>query len=311
MSDTTETTTEAPPEDANETAILEALDSDETDIGVPAAPVHNEKQPEQAASDGGASGGDEESVGSQDSAPDMDGALSALKRDGLSQAIIDKMSEEEILELGAKRAKVQSDTDNAYRELGELKKSGNSESNETATESEVAEPADQPVEGTLEDTLKPFADIFGDDAADALQIYGKTTVEPLATQLQAQQAMLEQLLLDRSRQSLGERFPNIATDEGYASVQQRMQTLVKSGEYRDIDTLMADAARIEFSDTANEAALEYEKKKLHQKSSGQMTQADKASTPAGALSNDEREDMLLDALDRGMPLSEAKRMFGS
>ena len=311
MSENAEIKTEAPPEDAKESAILEALDSDEADVGVPAKPVHNEEQPKQSASDGDATGKDVESEGSQGSAPDRDGALSALKRDGISQAIIDKMSEEEILELGAKRAKVQSDTDNAYRELGALKKSGENESDETKTESEVAEPADQPVEDTLKETLKPFADIFGDDAADALLSYGKTAVEPLATQLQAQQAMREQLLLDRSRQGLADRFPSLATDEGYASVQQRMQTLVKSGEYRDIDTLMNDAARIEFSDTANEAALEYEKKKLHQKSSGQMTQADKASTPAGALTNDEREDMLLDALDRGMPLSEAKRMFGS
>jgi len=287
--------------------LLEALDSNEDEVGVPGQSVDNapvaheqvddaEQEPEKA----------DETV----EPTTTESAISALKRDGISQEIIDKLTEEEVLELGGKRLKVQGDTDNAYRELGELKKSGESEQTSSDSDSEVAEPAEQPGEGQLENSVKPFADIFGDDAAEALQIYSKTAVEPLATQLQAQQAMLEQMLLDRSRDMLGDRFPQLSTDDGYAKVADRMQNLVKTGQYNDINSLMSDAARIEFSDSANEAALDYQKKKMHQKSSGQMTLADHASTPSQAMTNDEREDKLLDALDNGMPVSEARRMFG-
>lgn len=287
--------------------LLEALDSSEDEVGVPGDSVDNEPVAHEQVSDAEQ---EPEKADATVEPTTTESAISALKRDGISQEIIDKLTEEEVLELGSKRLKVQGDTDNAYRELGELKKSGKSEQTSSDSDSEVAEPAEQPGEGQLENSVKPFADIFGDDAAEALQIYSKTAVEPLATQLQAQQAMLEQMLLDRSRDMLGDRFPQLSTDDGYAKVADRMQNLVKTGQYNDINSLMSDAARIEFSDSANEAALDYQKKKMHQKSSGQMTLADHASTPSQAMTNDEREDKLLEALDNGMSVSEARRMFG-
>ena len=249
-----------------------------------------------------------EAVADQDT---LEKALSALKRDGLSASVIDKMTNSEIIELGEKRAKVQSDADNAYRELSELKKQ-----QEMAPESEtespaIAEPTDQPVPANIQEAIQPFAEIFGDDAAEALAAYNKAPVEPLMQTLAAQSQMLEGMLMDSAKGQLQARFPQLADSEGYARVSERMQSLAKTGEYSDVTTLMSDAARIEFSDESRRVAEEISNKRAKHKATGQMSPATGSAPPEHSLSEDEREEMLLNALEDGMPMHEARSLYGS
>lgn len=249
-----------------------------------------------------------EEVADQDT---LEKALSALKRDGLSSSVIDKMTNSEIIELGLKRAKVQGDADNAYRELSELKKT-QEEAKESETESPaLAEPTDQPVPANIQEAIKPFAEIFGDDAAEALSEYGKASVQPLMEVIQAQGRMLETVLMDSAKGQLQDRFPQLADGESYARVSDRMQSLAKTGEYSDITALMSDAARIEFSDESRQVATEISNKRAKHKASGQMSPATGSAPPEHSLSDDEREEMLLNALEDGMPMHEARSLYGS
>ena len=63
---------------------------------------------------------------------EMEKAISALRRDGLPKSVIEQMTDEQVIETGLKRAKVQSDTDDAFRQLSELK-------NQTPVEEESGE----------------------------------------------------------------------------------------------------------------------------------------------------------------------------
>ena len=241
----------------------------------------------------------------------LEKAVTALKRDGLSASVIDKMTNSEIIELGEKRAKVQSDADNAYRELSELRKSKEM-AQESETESPaLAEPTDQPVPANVQEAIKPFAEIFGDDAAEALAAYSQASVQPLMQTLTAQSQMLEGMLMDAAKGQLQDRFPQLNDGEDYARVSTRMQSLAKTGEYSDVTSLMSDAARIEFSDESQRVASEISNKRAKHKAAGQMSPATGSAPPEHSLSSDEREEMLLNALEDGMPMHEARSLYGS
>ena len=311
----------APDEDLD--AVLEALDpageddEDEEELPFGVEEEEEEELPEeadQATEEEPESEDqvDEEEQPVEESVPsdDLEKAIAALKRDGLPASVIEKMTNSEIVALGEKRAKVQGDADNAYRELTELKNQ-----KEMAPESEtesaaLAEPTDQPVSANVQEAIQPFADIFGDDAAEALSEYGKASMAPLLETIQAQSNMLEAVLMDSAKGKLQDRFPQLADGESYARVSDRMRSLAKTGEYADIDNLMSDAARIEFSDETKQVADEISNKRAKLNAGGQMTPAGGAETPEHSLSTDEREDKLLEALESGMPRHEAQRLFG-
>ena len=311
----------APDEDLD--AVLEALDpvgeadEDEEELPFGGEEEEEEELPEEADQAPEVEPEPEDQVDKEEKpveegipGDDLEKAIAALKRDGLPASVIEKMTNSEIVALGEKRAKVQGDADNAYRELTELKNQ-----KEMATDSEtesaaLAEPTDQPVSANAKEAIQPFADIFGEDAAEALSEYGKASMAPLLETIQAQSNMLEAVLMDSAKGKLQDRFPQLADGESYARVSDRMRSLAKPGEYADIDNLMSDAARIEFSDETKQVADEISSKRARQKAVGQMTPAGGAETPEHSLGVEEREDKLLEALESGMPRHEAQRLFG-
>ena len=231
---------------------LQSVDSDEEDVGIEAEEV---EEAEEAATEEETSEAEPAEEASEEKpepeeAEDggLEAAMAALRRDGLQQSVIDKMTDEEVLALGTKRAKVQGDTDNAYRELQELK-SGKEIASESDEDSPVqAEPAEQPSAVDLKTAIEPFVETFGEEAGESLEKALNATVQPVLAQFKYQQDLLEGVLLQSSRESLSEKYPGRAADEAFARVSERMQALVKSGEYTDINGLMADAARLEFAD---------------------------------------------------------------
>lgn len=239
-------------------------------------------------------------------------ALVALRRDGLPQSVIDQMTEQQVAEYGQKRMKVQSDTDNAYRELKDLQTT-NAESVESPTESQpdtTPEP-EAPVADNLKEAMKPFAELFGEEAANALGAYQEAVVQPAVQQLQNQvqfaMQAVETMALEKARTELSGTYPDLASDEGYAKVQGRMQSLVKTGEYSDMASLMHDASRIEL--TAGTVPTSSETKN-RLKAGAQPMPVDSAELPGKAMSADDRQSALLDALENGTDLAEASRMYG-
>lgn len=300
---------------------LMSVDSDEEEMGVAAEldpkddpigtgvkePSTPKETPEADTAEGDET---EEPASVEEVDGDLESALAALRRDGLPQSVIDKMTNEEVMALGAKRAKVQGDTDNAYRELQEMK-SGKEMAPESGKDSAPAEPAEQPLPVDLKTAIEPFVDVFGEDAGESLEKALHATVQPVLAQFKAQQDMLEGMLLQSSRQSLSEQYPRMTDDEGYARVSERMQTLVKSGDYQDINSLMADAARLEFADESAAMRKEFTSKLERDKAGGQVMPAGRTNTPETSMDDDEREDALLDALEGGMDINEAKRLYGT
>ena len=328
MSEEQELLQEASPEVAEENwdAVLEKMDSSEEEVGVIGTspepdkigegagdPVKKEQAAPEEAPDKTEEPTENTTVDNDEVREEpevqVDGleeALTSLRRDGLSQSVIEKMTNEEILELGSKRAKVQRDTDDAYRQLQDLKKA-----KETATENEqIAAPEAKPL-ADLGKAVQPFAAIFGKDAGDALKAAQHDTIAPLVEKLEATTKMVESVLLESSRGKLTGQYPQLSQDESYQRVHSRMESLVKTGDYNDMGALMSDAARIEFSEESANVSRELNERQKNFKDQGQMTPVDKGETPAHAMSKDERELALLDALESGMTVSDARRTYGA
>lgn len=295
---------------------LESIDGNEEEIGVPAEEQTQQEEAPQEEAPQEDTPSDQEEVREQpesqkDVAPELEKAMAALRRDGLPQTLIEKMSNEEVLEYGEKRAKVQGDTDDAYRQLSELKngKETPAESNETSET--VAESAEVTPVVDLKEAVQPFAEIFGEDAAQALQSVTEAAIAPYVQQLQTQAAAMETLMVDSARNQLVGEYPGLSTPEGYSAVTDRMKSLLKTGDYSDVNTLMADASRITFASESNSQAQNYQTKLAQDRNLGQMTPSDKGSVPQKSMTSEDRDDAMLAAIEAGMSAADARSTYGA
>ena len=309
-----------------EDSLLESLDGDEEQIGIEITPLNeNSETPdmvagvekdEVAAEEAAVKAETEQVEGTPD---DLTRSLAALKRDGLPQSVINKMTNEEIMDLGAKRLKVQGDTDDTYRQLAEVTNSDDtaSESETEATESATPAPPTSPTPIiNLKEAVAPFSDLFGEEAASALESYTSAAVGDTQTRLaevervnEALSGSLEKLMMDRARRNLGEQYPQISSEENYGQVTERMKSLVKSGDYKDYDSLMSDAARIEFADYSASSAASLRQQRNQMKEQGQMAPTTSAPSEK-SLTTDEAEDQILDLLESGVSINDAKQQLG-
>ena len=291
---------------------LESIDANEEEVGIPA----EEQAPQEEAPQEENTPSDQEEVREQpepkeDVAPELEKAMAALRRDGLPQTLIEKMSNEEVLEYGEKRAKVQGDTDDAYRQLSELKNGKETPAENNEPSETVAESAEVTPVVDLKEAVQPFAEIFGEDAAQALQSVTEAAIAPYVEQLQTQAAAMETLMVDSARNQLVGEYPGLGTQEGYQAVTDRMKSLLKTGDYSDVNTLMSDAARITFASESNSQAQNYQTKLVQDRNLGQMTPSDKGSIPQKAMTSDDRDDAMLAALEAGMSAADARNTYGA
>ena len=247
---------------------------------------------------------------------EMEKAISALRRDGLPKSVIEQMTDEQVIETGLKRAKVQSDTDDAFRQLSELKNQTPVEEESGEESSSNAAPVDHPDSVDLDEAMTGFTEIFGEDAGGALKAPLKAAMTPLhnrleesGQQMQMMARQMEELLIRDARRELSSKFPALEEQGKFESVRERMATLVKSGEYQDIPSLMSDASRIVFSDESADAVKASRNVRDAHRANGQPTPAS-SRIPAQALSFEEKEDAVLTALEAGESVSNAKRLAG-
>ena len=245
-------------------------------------------------------------------------AMAALQRDGTPREVLDHMYEQDpdgFTKWGLKREKVQRDGDKFGDEYSKLKERLEQfESGQpTTTNSEgqppqqaVADPNRPPVvQKSWDQTKTDISDIFGEEAANVLMSPIAQLSQALGmaiNQIQALTGHAEAREMGVAKESLRERFPQLDTEDAYQSVVERMKTLYKSGDYKDIRSLMTDAARISFADM--------EPPKDHNainkaKSLGQPTAVSKVAKAKKSLTHDDREDAALDAIFEGKGLDGA------
>lgn len=184
-------------------------------------------------------------------------ALGVLRRDNVPQKIIDQLLDDpaELLAWAEKAGKRQGDID---KRLGGSKPE--QEAKETPAEPQ-AEPTGSPAtDKALADLVRPFADEMGSEhAEEALTKLAKhvrdSTLAEVAPVLEnfersfaAMSGMLERMVLKEARANLQERFPQVSEDASWDKVLERARTLSTTGGYDDIESMVADAARLELSD---------------------------------------------------------------
>lgn len=152
----------------------------------------------------------------------------ALRRYGMTAAMIDKLSPSEVIEAGSKLSKIQADNDKAQSELLALKKP---ESN-------------TPAAPDTSKVTKKLAEFFGEDAVPALVEYINSHVAgPLQAKIDALEADNTRRVVDSAFEAAGRDYPSILTDDATrADVLKKAQQIAAG--YDDARTCIADACRI-------------------------------------------------------------------
>lgn len=298
--------------DTAEDELLARIDAAEDEIGVlvdePEEPTgaNQEQEDEDTSSDQEEAREQPAPIDSEE----MDNALSALRRDGLPTEVIERMTNQEVLELGQKRLKVQADTDNAYRELRELQDPGKAADKPVESEDapEPTEPPGTHVVANLDEAVKPFAALFGDDGAEALVGIQEAALAPVLARMEQMVNTIGNFAAKDARRELRDQYPQLSDDKAYSQVEERMGKLIKSGSYTSPHELMADAARLTFADDQRDAARAYRDKIGQMRTNGQMSSSSKQSAPA-SLSQEDREDMVLELLEDGGSTDDARRAY--
>jgi len=232
-----------------------------------------------------------------------DGMFRALRRDGVPQAVIDRMKEtpELLSEWATKAMKRQADVDAYTEKMRALEeKSSESDSGEQTPTPEASEPADAEESTTSNNSLDALADELGEDA-----------VEPLR-QLQDQVTNLAEQLADAKRSAAEaevmhavERVtPTVMAPWGELSEDQKSQVFAKMGElgealpgtFNSIDDLMRKAAV--------EVLGEPPTPKRRTATPSPPTRTAKLERPA---TPDNREDAALDVILSGGTVDQAKQ----
>lgn len=193
----------------------------------------------------------------------LERARTALRRDGVKVATIDSLDQAELLKWGNARADAQAKVDDAFRQLGELRKekeTWQAKAAEAPKDSAPTEPAEQPFD--LTSLSKTLLDSLADEGAvnavvgtlKSLDERGSQKVKALEASLketgevnQRLANAILQLEMKESRRELGERFPQLTDKRNFDRVVEKMHKLAPSGAYESVTDLMAEASTILFA----------------------------------------------------------------
>lgn len=179
-----------------------------------------------------------------------------------------------------------------------------------------AEPARQPVDlERIKSLVKPLSDAIGlgDDVGDELAKVLEQAIKPLQDELAGYRQYHERLVWERgeelgqkAREKLSSQFPGLNDEEKFQAVVQRMSTLAGTKQYQDMESLMLDAAKIElFEDNRLGSA----RNSISSKRAAGQPVTTSRSMPAKALNSEDREDLALDAIFKGLGRDAAKRAY--
>lgn len=251
---------------------------------------------------------------------DLAKALSALRRDGTPQRTIDAMlkAEDGVNELkawGLKRAKVHADLD---RMLSEGKRTDTDpvESQKGKDDASDTAASPEPKTDNLTDLVERLRDEYGDGAAEAFADFGKRLQSEHSRQMQEFQkdnqitrAYMERVMLREARDEVSKEFPQLKDESAYRTVETKVRSLVKTGDYQNAEDAMRDAALILFGrDVIRESKPARDLSRRLKNAGSPTVKSHKA--PAASLTPDQAEDAALDMIFAGKKPDEIRRELG-
>lgn len=248
-------------------------------------------------------------------------ALTALRRAQVPQDVIASYDDKKLLQWGSKLADAQSAADRAFQEASRKAKP------ETETAPVAAETAQVQPAVDLKALVQPITDAYGDEALGAavlkvVEAANKQAVDPLLKQLEqsnsrraTSDAVLEALLVNHARQSLGERFPQLmdATKSGPAL--DKAKALLATGHYSDSDPIanwvaaVSDASSIVFAGELQAERVARVNESNARKASAAPTVTSRQSPPT-ALSKDDKVLGVITDLLEGKTPEELRPKYG-
>lgn len=256
---------------------------------------------------------------------ELEKALTALRRSKLPQKVLDAMSPQELIALGAEHQRFWGEKDDSYRQLSELKKSA-----KAAPEKPVEERREDPISAGTPQALTLFAEIkgeLGDVVAESMakdvERYVNDRVsrevqaiaDKLASLTQAYEPLAVEharAQMDSARQRLASKYEGLKDDTKFASVFQTMSRFDHT-KYENLDQMIDDASRIVFADdlvAAAARAKEASKQEERQRDAGQPLSAT-SNREARKLSEMERATEAMRLLSEGKTPDEITRLLGT
>ena len=266
-----------------------------------------------------------------------DKAVKALKLDGWDDDDLAVLSQERVIALGKKATERHSafgkklqeaankkaeDLDEAEEEESEDETAEAVEKNDDDEEPGSAEPSGQPrgKDGRFaidyKSIAKPVSDAIGlgPEVEEALASALEAALAPLQQKLESydqyQAAIVEQRgeeIGQSIREKLSDRFPGLQDEDKFERVVGRMGLLAKADpNYQSMEQLMLDASKLELFDDIQEATSR--KNTQVKRAQGQITTTSRK-TPTPAMSVDDKEDAVLDALMSGKGRDAARQAY--
>lgn len=248
-------------------------------------------------------------------------ALAALRRDGLPETIISKLSPAEVIESGLHRKKNQDDVDAAFADLKRLRASGNAEpgTQGTNSKSDAAAHTEPSRADDLEAKFQTVSDLYGPDAAKALMDVVRPLKAENAERSQREQMLTEgvyAILHESVRESLLSReFPALEDDALYEKVREKAETLLATGSYKDagktplarLKAAYRDAVKLvpDAAHGSQERNLTRAREQLH----GQPARNGRKADKSRKVSQSDREDAVIAALEDGRSVEDARRVW--
>tara|TARA_R100000664_G_scaffold2132_1_gene5499 strand:- start:745 stop:1797 length:1053 start_codon:yes stop_codon:yes gene_type:complete len=251
-------------------------------------------------------------------------AMAALQRDGTPRELLDEYYEKDpdaFTQWGLKREKVQKDGDRfsdehsklrqTVEEVMRLQQQQGERGGQQPTRTQAPAASSQlPTPQNMLKHQQEIAEVFGDEAAESIMAPMRSVANMLANlyvNVAAQTGHTETQELARVRTELQERYPQLSDDGNFNSVIEKMQTLYRTGEYRNLNDLMTDAVRIRLADAAPPKTQQHAAR-----SAGQPTTRTSNRRISNApMSHDDREDAALDAIFNGGGLDGASEAYNS
>ena len=256
-----------------------------------------------------------EAAGTPVTAEDLASASTLLARMKIPPSVLKDMTDQQKIAWAKDLEPVQSETANAYRELGELKKLASAAANGTQSvqRPEASAAPGEPVVNpkvNLAERAKAFGESFGEDAVPALleplqamQEWTEQTLSAMRAENDGLRATLLDVVVGGARRELMGDFPQLADPEKFASVQKLASALAQTGEYEDATSLLRKASEVTFAGQIVERAVHDRTSILSQRSLGQPEVPQPSRDPVtGAvkpMSPEDRDAYALELIDKG------------
>lgn len=224
-------------------------------------------------------------------------AEAVLRRDGWTQAMIERMPREDLLAHAEKRRKVQADVDR----FGSKRPDKQPPPEPDADGRDGTPPTDDT------ETLVSQIEEYDPDLAKRVSA---VIQESRAKVQQAESTQLERSFRETVAQ-LSPTYPELGTDEGRAKVLARAEKLARTGDYTGpeaLEQLVLHASVLEFGDRRAQQAQQDLLKRNRQTRDGQV-ETDAASNPeTKPMTKAEKETYVFRLLGKGYTPEEARRM---